>query len=916
MINKNVKLKIFISSICGVDKYDELRKKLKKAIEETQLADVYIFEDEEASTLAAGNHYKWNLEESDLCIFLIDNEDGISPGVQAEIDTVKKHNIKALYYFCDETNKTKTVLEKSLEGAHNAKMKTVHSFDELCQNGVKGLIDDIVRIYHYYCKGKFIVAPEESDEFQNIDINKMEKSTTTMIPKLALKNVDKCCAYILGLVIGTSMNKNEDEKSNMLDEWGAQFLEVLLNRKSITQFDVGIYLNDLKKQQGEEYNQLVNIRWQAIQAYFTGSIEECMENLKKALDFAKKKDQADWIIKDILIDLRNQQKTYCIEGNTNSTNTFQNELMESEEYLFYPILDRINDSLHEKYIGEFYKTKTKSPYSVKIGNNLEEYGNLIAGLLIVAMYNGSLTHILRIYKILKEFTYFLSCNYSDWNIRLALYKLAIFEGSRKDVKSIEDSYPEILNNISANEAKSIILFCQNHPIKGKRLNSQLIAFGSIGYFLNDDDFKYFESYLVNKINLWLDSDYTTVTFGQNLFYMLSGVSHRMSQEIFSEICCKLIDKRYVRWYINMFRFIANSVDLRKMDQMTATKFIDHINSIFDNKEDCEQIKYEPRFIFVLRNQDEVLTSDLDNNIKIYYPELYKKEYKLATTKDEENDIPYFVNLYLERIHQHNEMQENSGIIIEYGANDILTLRLILNESRNCCENETIDNIIYEMGRILLNTSESISNKLDAISLLNLIFVKYKKDYSRNKDIYEKLFEKREEIESDDNDILSFNVNNVAMQIGLQILFFAMGKDVYNEFTVSMSHIQGNIATTIEVAKLIREYLSINDDIILREGVETIVLQNVLQWLHSENLNVRWNATSILMALSRNSKNQGIVNNQLVKIIDSDNAYIKNLIIRSINKFNGITEETKEYIISKCQNDANYVVRMECKEMRI
>lgn len=913
MIIPNIKLKIFISSICGVDKYDELRKKLKNAIEETQLADVYIFEAEEASTLSAKNHYRWKLQDSDLCIFLIDNEDGITSGVQEEIDTVNKFNIKALYYFCDETNKKKTILEKKLEGAHNVKKKTVHSFDELYQNSSKGLIDDIVNIYHYYCKGKFIVAPDQYEEIQNIDINKMEKSIT-MIPKLALQDVDKCCAYISNLIVGTSMNEDKDIKSNMLDNWGAQFLEILLDGKAIKQFNVEVYMNDLKEQQDEEYNQLVRIRWQAIQSYFSGNIEQCIKNLKNALDFAKYKKQPDWVIKDILVDLRNQYNTYCVIENTHSINYFQRELMESEKYLFYPILDRINESLHEKYTDEFYKIKTKSPYSVKIGNNLDEYGRLIASSFIVAMYNGSLTHILRIYKNLKEFTYFLSCNYSDWNIRFELYKFAIFEGRRKDVKNIEDSYPEILNNMSANEAKSIMLFCQNHPIKYKMLNSQLIAFGSIGYFLNDDDFRFFESYLINEINLWIDSGYNTVTFCQNLFHALSGVSHRMSQNIFGEICCKLIDKHYVHWYRDMFNFIADNVDLRKMDIDIAIKFIEHINSIFDYKKERELIKYDPRFIFVLRNQDRVLTTGLDNSIEKYYPELYKGEYKLATTKDEEKDIPYFAEKYLGQIHRHSEMQKNSGIAIEYGSNDILVLKNILNESRIYCENKTIDNIIYEMERILLIPSESISNKLDAISLLMLIFVKHKEDYFRNKEIYENLFEKREEIESDDNQIISFNVSDIAMKIGLQILFLAMGKDVNNEFTISMSYIQGDIATTIEVTKLIREYLNIDDALVLPEGVETVILQNVLQWLHSDSLDIRWNATSILMALSRNHKNQEIVNNQLVKIIDEDNAYIKSLIVRNLSKFNEITDETKAYIMSKCQKDANFVVRMICSEI--
>ena len=153
-ISPKQKIKVFISSICGVEKYDKVRTELKNAIEGTQLADVYTFESKGASTLPAGNHYKFALEDSDICIFLIDNADEIKPGVQAEIDIVKKHNIKALYYFCDETQKEKTALEQSLMGAHFAKSKTVHSFSELSQDGAQALIDDIVAIYHYYCTGR------------------------------------------------------------------------------------------------------------------------------------------------------------------------------------------------------------------------------------------------------------------------------------------------------------------------------------------------------------------------------------------------------------------------------------------------------------------------------------------------------------------------------------------------------------------------------------------------------------------------------------------------------------------------------------------------------------------------------------------------------------------------------------------
>lgn len=67
------KIQVFISSICGVEKYDKVRDELKTAIERTQLADVYTFESKEASTLPAGNHYTWALEDSDICIRFLYN---------------------------------------------------------------------------------------------------------------------------------------------------------------------------------------------------------------------------------------------------------------------------------------------------------------------------------------------------------------------------------------------------------------------------------------------------------------------------------------------------------------------------------------------------------------------------------------------------------------------------------------------------------------------------------------------------------------------------------------------------------------------------------------------------------------------------------------------------------------------------
>ena len=316
-ISPGQKIKVFISSICGVEKYDKVRADLKCAIESTQLADVYTFESKGASTLPAGNHYKFALEDSDICIFLIDNADGIKPGVQAEIDTVKKHNIKALYYFCDETQKEKTALEQSLMGAHFAKSKPVHSFSELSQDGAQALIDDIVAVYHYYCTGRIVLNSGENDEIQAIDVVGTEKYQLPTIPKSTLKNVDKCRNYFLKFVLGYPRGRypDETEKTSEFDDWGIQFLPILFEGKSIKHFNTAMYLDALKAQQDDDHYQIVHIRWQAIQAYFAGDIEKCVEHLETALNLAKETNQPTWVIKDILVDLRNQHWTRCTARN-------------------------------------------------------------------------------------------------------------------------------------------------------------------------------------------------------------------------------------------------------------------------------------------------------------------------------------------------------------------------------------------------------------------------------------------------------------------------------------------------------------------------------------------------------------------------------------------------------------------------
>ena len=912
------KIKVFISSKCDraeePPKYDPIRAELKQSIEKTGLAEVYTFEGEEASTLSAGVHYTFALEDSDVCIFLIDNADGIPDGVKAEIDVVQRNNIKALYYFCDENQKEKTPLEKSLMGANFAKSKTVHTFNDLSKNGATALLSDIVRIYHYYCQGKISLSETEFESTKDIDITSVSTRQNMSFPKSVLKNIDKTTDYILRSITGISFSRFPDDpiQTSELDDWGVQFLPIMFEGKTIKEFNVSMFLECLKSMQDKEVFNVVSLRWQAIQSYFNGKIDDSVKHLSDALKIAKDTKQPSWIIKDILIDLRNQHWELCEQKNTYFESEAQKELDESQDELYYPVIDRCSESLQEKYIQGLYKHKTESPYTVSLGGNLNEFGKLLASTFIVAMYNGSLTHILMLFDKAKEFLFYLSSRYDDWSFRRDLLKYAIRGGKEKEVVGIQNTFPEILSKLSDADAEKIMDFCSIHPITHKRIRQQLLGFATVGYYLNDEKFRFYESSMLKIIYAWIDDEDKNISIGESVFKNLLNVSHRLSQDVLAEICCKFVEKHLSRWYMDMFKLISKRIDINKMREENAKNLITSIIDVVQN--DCELVKRTPFFLCVIRNQNRELTNELDKTVETYLPEFYNNNYRLETTENKASDYPVFLNKYLEIVKHNNETQGKNGRYFGRGTREIATIKSILLDGDQQYEDSLLDSIILAVSQTLLESKESLSTKMDAVALLCCIIEKYPKSYERNKDIYRNILENESQIIADDSFPFSSNIDNIALTISLKILFSAMGIDVHADLLELFPYLKDNIATTISVTSFIANYLELSSNVAFQKPIETTILHYAFAWIHTDYVDIRWNSTRILLALLRNADNREIINRHIVSLIERDNVYIKNLILQHILHVPGITKESYEYIIETCKHDANYVTRMVCSDI--
>lgn len=159
--------------------------------------------------------------------------------------------------------------------------------------------------------------------------------------------------YIYKVVFGYSgrniLDEDKQIKTSELDEWGEQFLDVLFGGKTIKSFNTGMFLESLAGEQEDDYHGLVCLRWNVIQDYYLGKVDEAIKTLEDALRLAKEQTKPSWLIQDILIDLRNLHWVSNTEHNCFSESEAQKELDKFEEELYYPSLDRIHNSLQERY---------------------------------------------------------------------------------------------------------------------------------------------------------------------------------------------------------------------------------------------------------------------------------------------------------------------------------------------------------------------------------------------------------------------------------------------------------------------------------------------------------------------------------------------------------------------------------------
>lgn len=457
------KVKVFISSHCG-DRFTIVRKVLRTLLLETNLTDPYVFECESGSTKAVQDNYLDKLEDSDLCVSLIDNSERIPDGVLKERKRALARDKRSIYLFCDEKEKKPTPLQVELTTDKRETYEVVHEFSDLVERAYQAVMQDVVSIYHDYCVGRLVRPPVQYERKDSLI-----QAVDSVVPdKRFLDGFGRTKNELIRAVFPS---EKEVSASSALDEYCSLLLMAVIGKSDIPALDFDGLVNAVGSIHGGPVRDFVRTRMKALSAFFRNDLERCLSMLSAKYDKAAT-DSAipKWLINDLLVDMRYVQH---LVNEANSRLTLENKVQvlldESTERVYYPLVDRFTSILYGNLLKKHHLDMVSSPYSTHFSSCSEEFESIADGF-VVAVLHGSLTHILLTRERLAECLAALCSIYPhNHAMYVELLKLLLLCLKDKEIGDVARAYNQTTDMLTERDIDYMLTAVNMIPLPHRRL---------------------------------------------------------------------------------------------------------------------------------------------------------------------------------------------------------------------------------------------------------------------------------------------------------------------------------------------------------------------------------------------------------------------------------------------------------------
>lgn len=651
------KIRIFLSSHCGdCGRFDSMRKEVAYALEGdgTTPFQVYLWGRNGASTEQAGSRFLSELADCDLVVFVVDNERGVTPGVQKEIDQAIRFNKRCLYYFCSEYSQSPTSLQEQLTGVDGPTYRVVDRWDLITECIVHDLLEDIFVRYRGWCNGTIISIGEQIDSETKligaIDGAQLPKNAIADLP--GLLDVMRCILPV---------RQSEEPPKEGIDKEVTKLAKAAFLDLTMDSFDPSGLVSVVKQVVPTQYGPVIEKRWKANMYYFRGDLVSAIEFLNVALKEAQDLNLEMWFIDDILIDLRNIDIE--LNGMDARWGQYQELLSSSDREVSFPLLDRAISDTYEKIDENRARDITKSYGVIFHGENSKGMFDPICKAFAIAACFGSLTHVSRIGLHIKSILLYLCSKYRDARLNATLLKFSIAQEAQDDIRRTIQAFDELCLDVDDQSAKEVFDFCANYKALGAVSTRVFAAFEHVGYYMNNTDFVKAAAAFVDKAEkAQINNDGWQPT-PKSIFAAMRVNAKRLDSSWIIDYCIRALKNENFFWYTESLKFLASAeieyCELSEKQIRDLVNAIDHITEA--EKDDIRMQTYICNALIVLNSQlADSWRASLDQIAEKISDE-YLMHYKTYTEeKPSDTNLKKLVRKSLERIESDNETQGKKG----------------------------------------------------------------------------------------------------------------------------------------------------------------------------------------------------------------------------------------------------------------
>jgi hypothetical protein len=706
----------------------------------------------------------------------------------------------------------------------------------------------------------------------------------------------------------------EEYSNNLNYAISCIIVNILNGSKRIKKENIDILTDSLL----EDYREIVRYRWEGIIKYFNNDYDKSISLFEKALNEAENRNLDKWIIRDIILDLRNIEREKRLRSgilfSEFKKSYYQDKLGLMRDLNFFPLLDK---NLIEGYINfekSLFADYTSGPiYGFK--NYIFEILEDICKALIIAIHYGSYTFISFIRLRLGYIFYNFYKMFKNRKLLITSLKMFIIEYSITEIRDIlksdwEDIYKEIID-----KPMDLIDFPIRYSNEIEDKNIKCMFIEKFAFYLDDDYLPDIQKFLMNCLY---------IKFSLNIIFDTKRNSIRALSKLINRLDINLIMKYLIKLFNEDFRVVDEIIEL--LDEVNwKIVDIELIKSLLENL-------YLIRKDFPRKDRVYIILSE----IRKEYPHLLEeKENEFLKEWSETRDLN--ITLYFSLIDSDLYKDKYNNFVLDLiqnieNKNDKITKKSPIRIIEHLNLFHLISNFVYKYNfniskkiydklfisfkKVLLNVFQTANNKREFIELMIRV-CKCNKNKLLKKSIsnfikenYENIIECRHGI-----DFFEGLIERLKLKL-YELYLYCNNKldDLDSIFAKCVEYGNHNIS-------FVR-----NDSLSVIEALIELKLKfyfkNILQYLYSNTFDkwyiIRANSIILLSKISRLDNIWELICLERMKNLLADfNSYVRSAVIYAAGK--NLKDEVKfkdDYIsiLKTGLRDHNYELRKQAEKI--